>query len=116
MSYKWEKQSISAECAAVECPAYDPIKDFARDPSGYYVLIRVEREDRLIEVALCNKDHAIEMIFRGSAAQDIYYAVFQEEKKREATWFSNKEHIAYLGKELNKAQAALAEGAEYWQE
>lgn len=116
-SYVWAKQVASTQMKVIACKEHDAYKDFRRDPSGYYVLIRPNFETSHIEVALCNKDHVIEMVFTGKKSQDIYEGVFQYEKKNGKTWFKDKGHAAYLGKELKKAELALALGQNsYFQE
>src|SRR5690348_8117662 len=115
-NYVWQKQSIASKMEVIDCLAYDPIKDFSRDPSGCYVLIRVNKSESLIEVAICDKDHAIIKTFRGKKSQDLYHTIFAYEKKNKSEWFKNKDHIAYLGKELKKAEYGLAGKEEYVQE
>jgi hypothetical protein len=39
--YVWHKQSIATDLEIIPCPAYHPIKNFHRDPTGAYVLIRM---------------------------------------------------------------------------
>ena len=95
---------------------YDPIKDFHRDPCGFYVLIRADKKNVLIEVAVCDKRHVIIKVFRGKKCQDVYQAIFNYEKKNQCEWFTRKDHIAYLGKELKKAELALKSQEEYIQE
>jgi hypothetical protein len=107
-NYVWHKQTISADLDIIDCPAYDPIKDFHRDPTGIYVLIRCDAKLALIEVAICDKNHTIINVFRGLKAQDLYYTIFQYEKKHQLKWFARKDHMAYLGKELKKAEIALS--------
>lgn len=115
--YVWAKQTIDDKCSHIDCPPYDAIKDFKRDPSGYYVLIKVEWENSTIAVAVCDKNHAIVAVFHGRRLQDIYNAVFTYEKKNGVVFFKEKTHIAYLGKELKKAELALAMGVNgYYQE
>lgn len=114
---QWQKQALDEQCKVIDCKAYDPIKDFRRDPTGYYVLIRPDYENKIIEVAICNKSHKIVGIFRGKKCQDVYEGIFQYEKKHGHKWFSDKGHIAYLGKELKKAEYALTRKAnDYIQE
>ena len=79
--YIWQSQRMAKDCETIDCPAYDPIKDFKRDPTGVYVLIKVNLEKDRIEMALCTKEHEIFKIFRGRKCQDIYDAVFKHEKK-----------------------------------
>ena len=80
--YVWHKQSISSKLDIINCPDYDPIKDFRRDPTGNYVLIRCDIENSFIEVAICDKKHTIIKVFRGRKAQDLYYTIFEYEKKQ----------------------------------
>lgn len=113
----WKDQKKAADCQSVDCPPYDPYGDFVLDPTGYYVLIRVSFEYLRIEAAVCDKDHRIVAIFKGRSGQDIYHAIFDQEKKLKADWFREKSHVAYLGKELKKAELALVTGnAAYFQE
>src|SRR5437773_1420103 len=112
--YVWHKQSVSPDLEIIDCPAYDPIKNFHRDPTGVYVLIRCDLEKSLIEVAICDKKHTIIKVFRGRKAQDLYYTLFEHEKNH--VWFSRKDHAAYLGKELKKAECALLGKEKYVQE
>jgi hypothetical protein len=116
-SYSWEKQKQSDTCETAECPEHDGYKDFKRDPSGYYVLIKVNFSLVRIEVGVCDKDHNVVRIFRGRKSQDIYSAIFNFEKDHKVLWFQEKTHIAYLGKELKKAELALVMGnSAYFQE
>ena len=117
LSYVWAKQSLPKDCPVIDCPAYDPIKDFRRDKTGFYVLIRPEFITATIDVAICDKKHTIVAVFRGKTPQDVYEAIFAYEKKHRVAWFQDKGHIAYLGKELKKAQLALTLGQNnYFQE
>ena len=63
--YHWAQQKLAKNCETIDCAEYDPIKNFHRDPNGYYVLIKVNFITARIEVAICNKDHAIAKIFSG---------------------------------------------------
>lgn len=115
--YRWSRQKSAGDVPVVECPAYDPYKDFRRDPSGYYVLIKIEWDRLRIAAAVCDKEHRIVKVFRGRSAQDLYHTIFAQEKKDKAAWLTDKDHIAYLGKELKKAEIALALGnSGYYQE
>jgi hypothetical protein len=111
----WKKQTVHAKCVTVDCAPHQPIKDFTVDPSGCYVLIRVDREAGRIEAAICNPNHEIVAVFRGKKCQDVYLAIFAHET-RSASWFQSKDHSAYLGKELKKAELALEQGTDYLQE
>ncbi len=115
--YVWSKQKKAKDCTVTDCPSYDPYADFHRDPSGCYVLIRPDFSTLRIEVAVCNKGNEIVQIFSGVKAQDLYEGIFRWEKKHNTTWFKDKGHCAYLGKELKKAELALALGQNnYFQE
>ena len=116
-SYHSTKQTIAKDCQTIHCAPFDPIKNYKRDPSGYYVLIRPNFETLKIELAVCNKAHVIEMIFVGTKVQDIYDSLFMYEKKHDLKWFREKTHIAYIGKELKKCEWALVTGQNsYFQE
>jgi len=114
--YVWKKQVTVDDLKIIDCPVYDDIKDFRRDPTGAYVLIRCLIDERSIEVAICDKKHTIIRVFRGGKAQDLYFTIFEYEKKHGLKWFSRKDHAAYLGKELKKAEYALLVKGNYLQE
>ena len=115
--FRWSSQQEDKNCELIPCAQYDTYKDFKLDPSGHYVLIRVNFEYLRIDVAICSKDNYILKVFSGSKAQDVYHAIFQYEKQNKLEWFLDKEHIAYLGKELKKAEIALSLGNNaYFQE
>ena len=116
-SYKWETQKLADNYQTQECLEYDNYKDFKRDRSGFYVLIKLNFELSRIEVGLCDKDHNVVQVFRGRRSQDIYNAIFKYEKTSKTEIFLEKTHIAYLGKELKKAELALCLGnTGYFQE
>ena len=115
-NYDWHKQTISPDFELIDCPVYDPIKDFRRDPTGIYVLIRCDVENSSIEVAICDKKHTIIKAFRGRKSQDLYVTIFEYEKKHKLKWFTRKDHVAYLGKELKKAEFAILKKEDYVQE
>jgi hypothetical protein len=115
-NYVWHKQAIALDFELIDCPEYDVINDFRRDPTGVYVLIRCDIKDASIEVAVCDAKHVIVKAFRGRKAQDLYYAIFEYEKKNDLKWFTRKDHAAYLGKELKKCEFALLGKEAYVQE
>lgn len=87
------------------------------DPSGFYVVITVDFSSGLIQVIVKSDIENLGVAtFRGTQAQNIYHEVFEHEKKHGLQWFQEKTHIAYLGKELKKAEMALALGSQYYQE
>ena len=112
-----EKQTFAKNYPTIDCPEYDPYKNFKRDPTGFYVLIKINRMAGQIEVAVCDKKHVIDAVFRGRTCQELYNTIFQYEKKNGLNWFKEKTHIAYLGKELKKAELALvSKKKSYYQE
>ena len=112
----WVKDKTMADSfTKIECPSYDPYKDFKAD-AGCYVLIKPRFDTLKIHVAICNYKHEILLELVGGKAQDIYTKLFEHEEKNRLKWFTRKDHIAYLGKELKKAEIALALGTEYYQE
>ena len=114
----WVKdKTVSNDFEIIDVKEWDDYKDFKIEPSGYYCLIRIEWDSGKISVAVCNKKHEIVRVFIGRRPQDIYNAIFDYEKKNNLQWFTEKSHIAYLGKELKKAEIALALGnSSYYQE
>ena len=114
--YVWFKQSMASNMEVIDCSIYNEIEDFHMDPSWFYVLIRINPQEDKIEVAICNKKHEIVKVFRGGKSQDLYYSIFEYEKKYNCEWFLRKDHVAYLGKELKKAELALLNKEDYLQE
>ncbi len=114
---KWVKdKTIAEDFEVINCKPYDDYKDHKNDDSCY-VLIKVDFEFYEIQVAISNYQHEIIKVFKGKRPQDIYTAIFEYEKEHSLKWFSEKQHIAYLGKELKKAEIALALGNNgYFQE
>jgi len=114
---RWIKdKKLHKDFAVIACKPYDDYKDHDNDDASY-ALIKVDFEFYRIEVAICNYEHEILKVFTGRRAQDIYNEIFRYEKENKVEWFKNKQHIAYLGKELKKAEIALALGnTGYYQE
>jgi len=114
---KWVKdKTLSEDFEVIQCKPYDDYKDHKND-NTCYILVKVDFEFYEIQVAICNYKHEIMKVFRGKRAQDIYTAIFNYEKEHNVEWFTEKQHIAYLGKELKKAEIALALGnTGYYQE
>jgi len=109
-------KKLHKDFEVIICKPYDDYKDFKGDP-GCYVLIKVSFEFYEIQVAICNQEHEILKVFKGRRAQDLYDTIFKYEEENGFKWFTVKQHIAYLGKELKKAELALALGnSSYYQE
>jgi len=88
---------------------YDRIKDWKMDPKGYF-LIKVDRDEKLIEVGYVQKDNKVEKIIVGKTAMEVFNTIIKEEL------VSLLQHAADLGAELQKAEIALREGIEYVQD
>jgi hypothetical protein len=114
----WVKDKTTGkEYEVIQAPHYDDYKDFVMEPSGYYALIKIHMDKHEIALAVCNSTHEIQKEFRGKRSQDILHCLFSFEKEHNLTWFTLKEHIAYLGRELKKAEMHLAMGnSGYYQE
>ena len=104
------KMEVSEEGNKVVNAEYDDDKEFEVDPKGYF-LIKVDREDKKIEVAFCEKPNEVSLTVRGDNPLEIYQTIINKEKLD-----IRKDHYAYLGRELQKAYTALKEGIEYVQD
>jgi len=113
----WVKDKVvHKDFETIVCEPYDDYKSHDND-DGCYILIRVDFEHFKIDVAISNYNHELLKVFSGKRAQDIYDAIFRYEQEHDLKWFNKKQHIAYLGKELKKAEIALALGnTGYYQE
>lgn len=105
--YKFKKQTVSKDCETIKCVSYDIYKDFIRDITGIYILIRIEWKEKILSCAICNKNHKIMKVFQGQCAEDIYHIMLKYEKKNKLKWFQEKSHLTYIGKELKRAEIAL---------
>jgi tetrahydromethanopterin S-methyltransferase subunit A len=79
------------------------------DPEGYF-LIRINAEEKLLEVGHCTTDNKLIRVVKGSTPEEIMY------KMIDSNHLSLKDHCAYLGKELQKAHTALHFGFKYVQD
>lgn len=112
----WVKdKNVAEDFEVIQCKKADLYKDFSTD-KGCYILIKVYRDTLEIGVAVCDYNNVILKEFRGTKAQDIYNEIFRYEKENNKKWFNFPEHIAYLGKELKKAEFCLVLGCDYYQE
>lgn len=89
---------------------YDDAKEFVLDNKGYF-LIRLDRNNRNIEVAFCNDKNKIALKVIGKTPPDIYHTIINKEKLP-----IRRDHAAYLGRELEKAYIALRHNLEYVQD
>jgi hypothetical protein len=97
---------------------YDEIKDFRMDKD--FVIIKINKEQGMLELGVVNgtqqvgaegkKFYEIKGIVRGKKPSDVYWYLAKY------NLLTLPEHYAYVGKELQKAYSAMAEGKEYVQE
>ncbi len=87
---------------------YHPLRDWKRDPAGYF-LIRIDRKRKMLEVAFCRKSNVIEKRFFGKDATVLYNTVLRHVRL-------TRQHAAYLGRELTKAEMALHLKLDYIQD
>ena len=85
---------------------YDDMKEFQLDPNGYF-LIRVNHENKDIEVAFCKERNNVLVKVTGKKPIDIYQTIINKQKL-----VSRIDHGAYIGRELQKAYTALQHGLE----
>lgn len=101
---------VSDESSKVIEAEYDDDKEFQLDEKGYF-LIRINREDKKIEVGFCEKPNVVSLTVVGKKPIDIYNQIINKEKLE-----IRKDHCAYLGRELEKAYIALNQNIEYIQD
>ena len=90
--------------------SYDDRKDFVIDGKNYF-LIRLDRENKNIEVGFCKEKNKVALKVTGKKPVDIYQTMINKEKLP-----IRKDHAAYLGRELQKAYIALKNHLEYVQD
>jgi len=89
---------------------YDDDKEFSLDPAGY-LLIRIHEGE--LEVGLIkagDQPHQVQQIVAGKTALEVYMTVYKQK------WDLRGDHMAYLGRELAKAEFCLARGQNYVQD
>ncbi len=94
---------------------YNSRKEWKQDPKGYF-LIRINKN--FIEVAHVKNDNSNHpkkdlkkaTVIRGKNAEEIYNTIIRE------NLISLKEHAAYLGSELQKAEIAMKHNLKYVQD
>ena len=112
----WVKdKKVADDFEVIQVKPYDDYKDHRND-DGCYVLIRIYWDTHDIGAAVCDYTHTILKEFRGRRAQDLYVAMFKFSEQHSKNWFKVADHIAYIGKELKKAEICLSMGIEYVQE
>jgi len=89
---------------------YDDATDFILDPQGYF-LIRVDYEQKKLEVGFCNAKNTVVLKVVGSKPIDVYHTIGTK-----GDLGLRPEHYAYLGRELEKAYHCLMMNLEYVQD
>jgi hypothetical protein len=86
-------------------------KDFKcnMDKKGFF-LIRLNQDNKKIEVGWCNYNYEITHVFKGRDVEKLYKTIIKEID------VENKQHLAYLGKELQRAKHCLDSDSKYVQE
>ena len=102
------KPTLAKEAVIIE-GTYHPIKDWVMDPKGYF-LIRIRREENLLEIGFCKGDNVVDVVIKGKTPQEVYFTACEK------NLISRLDHAAYLGKELEKAYLALKYNLEYVQD
>lgn len=89
--------------------AYDPYRDWVADPSGFFLV----RADRAASELICEhyfNDHQFHVAIRGASAAALLHTIVQYQL------VSRLDHAGYLGRELQKAELALALSLPYEQD
>ena len=103
-----KKQKISDDFEMIN-GMHDEHADWKQDERGY-LLIRVDTEKKVIEVAHCTNEHIITKMITGTKADEIYHTIIRLQL------ISRMDHASYLGTELKKAEISLKTGVPYVQE
>ena len=103
------KRRRRADEAEVVVATRDPSSAWQYDPVGYF-LVFVDRTRRLLRVEHRSADHRLKTVFEGRRAEELCHTIV---RRGDVTLLA---HAAYLGRELAKAETALALGLEYDQD
>ena len=99
------------QAAAVErvVAQRDPAAAWTQDPVGYFVVL-VDRDRRRLLAEQYSAEHRLLRILEGRAAEEICHTIVRLGQ------VTLPAHAAYLGRELTKAETALALDLEYEQD
>ena len=106
---KITKLKYDPKLKVIKTKPFNHLRDFVRDRKGY-CLIRVDKKNKQVEVAICKSLNTVTYIVKGTTPQAIYLAI----AKRKL--IQRHDHFAYLGKELQKAFTALKKNKRYIQD
>ncbi|MGW8225674.1 MAG: DUF4346 domain-containing protein [Anaerolineales bacterium] len=79
------------------------------DKAGYFVILPIP-ERKVIHIEHYNYDNYLVHVIEGASARSLYLKIIEQ------NWVSEMSHVAYLGKELAKAELSLAFGIPYNQD
>ncbi len=102
------KVVMAADLVTVE-REYKSLEDWVNDDMGYF-LIRIDRENGILEAGFCAKPNVVSVLFRGKKPEDIYFEIGRMK------FCSRHDHSSYLGSELCKAYLALKNNLAYVQD
>jgi len=102
------KAEIGKYCKVIKA-RYDPMKDWIEDRIGHF-LIRLNHDTKEIELGFCTDGNVIEMLITGKTAEEIYQTLGRQIN------IIKPAHMAYVGKELYKAELCLRYGKPYIQD
>ena len=89
--------------------SYNSRKEWKMDKRGFFT-IKPFTDEGKIKVRFYNSLHQLECLIEGTNAEYIYNTIIRE------NFVSLKEHAAYLGSELQKAEIAMKFGLNYIQD
>ena len=88
---------------------FDPIKEWAMDPKGYF-LIKYDATTKKLHAGYCTAQNELIAEVIGNNAEEVYMTILRE------GFVSRLDHAAYLGKELEKAEIAMKLNKKYVQD
>lgn len=103
------KATFGNNVEVIDAAAKYDEEEFVYDTKGYF-LIRIIPQDMKIEVGYCRQNNIVLKLFRGNNSRELCQAVLK------AGIVSRLDHAAYLGRECEKAEAALKFDVPYVQD
>jgi len=99
--------NLSKECKRIRAK-FDP-RDLRLDSIGYF-LIRINKDHDEIELGFCRRKNIIDLVITGKNAEEIYHTFANQGLEL------RQDHMAYLGRELTKAEICKNLKIEYIQD